>query len=82
MFDQLFLQKAAEFGETVENFEFSSKRGIPITAIHVTDLTLQQDGGRVKILQGGIGYNFVKLRLISEHESQLILNIEIFGDLK
>lgn len=80
MFDQLFQQKSGESGETLD---FSSKLGLLITAIHVTDLTLQQNGGQVKILQGGIGFNFVKFQLKPDSERQrLLLNIEIFGDLK
>lgn len=82
MFDQFFQQKAEADQETVENFEYSSKFGLLITAIHVTDLTLQQDGGKVRITKGGIGWNFVKLQLTSERGQQLLLNIEIFGDLK
>lgn len=79
LFDQFFHQ-SHETGEIIyKPFEFSSKHGSPITAIHVTDLTLQQDGGCVRIISGGIGFTFVKLLLISERNKQLLLNVEIFG---
>ena len=82
MFDQLFIEKqsqADEFEVIYKDLEFTSKHNELITAIHVTDLTWLEDGGNVKLISGGIGFTFVKLRLISEHRKQLLLNIEIFG---
>ncbi|CRK92948.1 CLUMA_CG006682, isoform A [Clunio marinus] len=79
IFDQLFHQTRENNFILGENFVFSSPYGALITAIHVTDLTFQQDGGTVRILSGGIGYNYVKLQLISECGKQLLLNVEIFG---
>jgi hypothetical protein len=82
LFDQLIHQKPTEIdgsGEIQSNLEFSSKHSELITAIHVTDLTWFEDGGRVRIIAGGIGFTFVKLQLISENEKQILLNIEIFG---
>lgn len=78
VFDQLFHQKAVPGRSHVESFEFSTKHGQVITAIHVTDLTHQQDGGRIRINCGGVGYTYVKLQTISECTRQILLNIEIF----
>lgn len=64
---------------TFKNFNFSTKHGSRITAIHITDLTLKQNGGRVKIVCGGVGFNYVRLQLISDCDHQLLLNMEIFG---
>lgn len=82
LFDQFFHQKQKpdENSEKITNdLEFTSKPSSLITAIHVTDLTWHQDGGHVRIIQGGIGFTFVKLQLISESNMQILLNIEIFG---
>lgn len=79
LFDQFFHQKHATSGVICRPFEFSSKHGSLITAIHITDLTPKQNGGYVRIMCGGIGFNFVKLLLISENNKQLLLNVELFG---
>lgn len=79
LFDQFFHEKRAANMILCRELEFSSNYGSQITAIHVTDLTMQQDGGKVKIAYGGVGYTYVKLELISECNKQLLLNIEIFG---
>lgn len=79
LYDQLFHHRIDSDGETCKNLEFSSRNGYLITAIHITDLTLSQDGGYVEILCGGIGYNFVKLLLNAENSRQILLNVEIFG---
>jgi hypothetical protein len=79
LFDQFFHEKAEMNKILCEDFEFSSHYGSVITAIHVTDLTMQQDGGKVKITYGGVGYTYVKLQLVSECGKQLLLNVEIFG---
>jgi Transcription activator MBF2 len=79
LFDQFFHQKALPSRSHIENYDFSSTSGALITAIHVTDLTYQQDGGKVKITCGGVGYTFVKFQTVSECNKQLLLNIEIFG---
>lgn len=73
LFDQFF----NEIQET--NVNFQNKHGLLITAIHITDLTNNEDGGKVKITSGGIGYNYVKLKLTQQSEKQILLNIEIFG---
>lgn len=78
LFDQFFHEKQAN-GSIYRSFEFASKHGSLITAIHVTDLTPSEDGGYVLIISGGIGFTFVKLLLISENNKQLLLNVEIFG---
>lgn len=78
LFDQFFHHKKLEDGISVKTLNFSSQHG-SLIAIHVTDLTLQQDGGCVRIVYGGIGFNFVRLQLLSEVNKQLLLNIEIFG---
>lgn len=77
MFDQFFYEQ-----HQIHNFRFQSKHGLFITAIHVTDLTSQQNGGKVEIVAGGIGLNYVKLKLIKESEKSILLNIEIFGHWK
>lgn len=79
LYDQLFHHSLGHAKETCKELEFSSKNGLLITAIHITDLTLQQDGGYVKILCGGIGYSYVKLLLTAENSKQILLNVEIFG---
>lgn len=79
LFDQFFHENGEVDVMICQNFQFSSKHGELITAIHVTDLTNLQNGGRVEITCGGIGYTFVKLQLISECGKQILLNIEIFG---
>lgn len=79
LYDQLFHHRLAFDGETCKQLEFSSQNGYLITAIHITDLTLNQDGGYVNILCGGIGYSFVKLLLSAENSRQILLNVEIFG---
>ena len=79
LFDQFFHQKQDISEIICKPFEFSSKHGSLITAIHVIDLTPEQDGGSVKIVYGGIGFTFVKLMLISDCCKQIVLNIEIFG---
>lgn len=73
LFDQFF----NEHQET--NVDFQNKYGLRITAIHVTDLTNNEDGGKVKITSGGIGYNYVKLKMLQENGKQILLNVEIFG---
>lgn len=79
LFDQLFHERR-QVGDVIsKQFDYSSQHGSLITAIHVTDLTYQQDGGWVRIAQGGIGFTFVKLQLTSELDRQLLLNIELFG---
>lgn len=78
LFDQLFFHKFDHDKIISKNFEFSAG-GYLITAIHLTDLTQQQDGGRFILVAGGIGFNFVKLQMISECDKQLLLNLEIFG---
>lgn len=77
LFDQFFHQNAVA-GEAIKDLNFSAKRST-ITAIHVTDLTGAQNGGTVRIIHGGIGYNYVKLKLTSEINQALLLNVEIFG---
>lgn len=74
MFDQFFYEQNKD-----RNFTFQSIHGYLISAIHVTDLTYNQDGGRVELLAGGIGFNFVKFKLKREVDSNLLLNVEIFG---
>lgn len=74
MFDQFFYDQYND-----QNLNFQSVHGYLISAIHVTDLTFHQDGGRVEILAGGIGFNYVKLKLKREVDRNLLLNIEIFG---
>lgn len=76
LFDQFFHETQIES----KKFEFSTNHGSLITAIHVTDLTNQQDGGSVRIVQGGIGFNFVRLEFIPEFNKQMLLNVEIFGN--
>jgi hypothetical protein len=73
LFDQFFNENQ----ET--NVDFQNKYGLKITAIHITDLTNNEDGGKVKITSGGIGYNYVKLKMIQENNKQILLNVEIFG---
>lgn len=77
LFDQLFFLKRERDKIIYKNFELSG--GYLITAIHLTDLTQQQDGGRFKLVAGGIGFNYVKLQMRSEYDKQLLLNLEIFG---
>jgi hypothetical protein len=79
MFDQLIHEKPSDIGELQKTLDFVSKHSELITAIHVTDLTWFEDGGRVRIINGGIGYTFVRLQLTSESQKQILLNIEIFG---
>lgn len=79
MFDQFFHEKQEVDMKICKIFVFTSQHGELITAIHVTDLTNLQNGGRVKINCGGIGYTFVRLQLTSECSKQILLNIEIFG---
>lgn len=79
LFDQFFHEKREANHITCKEFNFSSMHGALITAIHVTDLTLKQDGGRVKIICGGVGFNFVKLQMVSDCDRQLLLNMEIYG---
>ena len=79
LYDQFFHQRYQPDNFTFKNLEFSSKHGSLITAIHVTDLTWHQDGGYVVIKEGGIGFNFVKLQLVSDFEKQILLNVELFG---
>lgn len=78
VFDQFFHQKAVPGRSHIESFEFTSKHGEKISAIHVTDLTHKQDGGQFRIYCGGVGYTFVKFQTISECTRQVLLNIEIF----
>lgn len=74
LFDQFFSDRG-EFLTPVDFF--FSTRGITITAIHVTDLT-GVEGGTAIIEQGGVGYTFVKMKLIPD-DFKLLLNVEIFG---
>lgn len=76
LFDQFFREPP---GVEIKDFEFSTKHGSVITAIHITDLTVKQNGGCVKITCGGIGHTFVKIQLIPVCNLQLLMNIEIFG---
>jgi Transcription activator MBF2 len=78
VFDQLFHQKAVPYRSHCESFEFNTKHGQLITAIHVTDLTHKQDGGRIRIICGGVGHTYVKYQTISECSRQVLLTIEIF----
>lgn len=78
LFDQLFFQKQEHDKIICKNFEFSTG-GYLITAIHLTDLSQQQDGGHFKLLAGGIGFNYLELQMMAESDKQLLLNLEIFG---
>lgn len=78
LFDQFFNRRATESEEFLPQKEFFySTRGVTITAIHVTDLT-GTEGGNAEIYQGGVGYTFVKIKLIPDGR-KLLLNVEIFG---
>lgn len=76
LFDQFFYNRDNIHELKPREFFFSS-RGIRITAIHVTDLT-GLEGGTAEILQGGIGYTYVKMKLIPDLH-KMLLNVEIFG---
>ena len=78
LFDQFFNSRATESEELLPQKDFFySTRGVTITAIHVTDLT-GTEGGNAIVYQGGVGYTFVKMKLIPEGR-KLLLNVEIFG---
>jgi len=79
VFDQLFIQKMKPNFITCESKTFTTKHAELITAIHVTDLTHNQDGGRVKITCGGVGFTFVRFQTTSDCGKTLLLNIEIFA---
>lgn len=78
VFDQFFNNRAAESEESLKPTDFYySTRGVIITAIHVIDLT-GTEGGSAIVYQGGVGYTFVKMKLIPNGR-KLLLNLEIFG---
>lgn len=78
IFDQFFNSRAKKNEEFLSSKDFFySTRGVTITAIHVTDLT-GTEGGDAIVYQGGVGYTFVKMKLIPEGK-KLLLNVEIFG---
>lgn len=76
LFDQFFHDRNMDEMLQAREFSFST-RGIRITAIHVTDLT-GDEGGKVAVIFGGVGFSYVKLKLIP-NDHFLLLNIEIFG---
>lgn len=78
VFDQFFKERSLAHESYLEPKDFFfSTRGITISAINVTDLT-GDEGGTAMIEQGGVGYTYVKLKLIPNGH-RLLLNIEIFG---
>ena len=76
LFDQFFHDRDDLCKLEPREFFFSTL-GARISAIHVTDLT-GDEGGSAEIVQGGIGFTYVKLKLIP-NDHILLLNVEIFG---
>jgi Transcription activator MBF2 len=78
VFDQFFKDRDENFKLEERELKFSTL-GVKFTAIHVIDLTGTEYGGSAKIIQGGIGFTYVVMKLIPYDSRILLLNIQIFG---
>ena len=58
-------------------FQFLNKA--KITTLEITNLKAENNGGRVSVVAGGVGKDFVKLHFLSEPNNVLNYEIKIFG---
>lgn len=76
LFDQFFYNRD-NVNELKPKIFFYTSNGITISAVHVNDLT-GNAGGDASILQGGVGYTFIRMKLYP-NDHLLLLNVQIFG---